>query len=81
MAAATASDLHIGFRCTELLAVDSGNGINGATYGPTGAITGFTSGSTGGFAGITNTFSYNRGLQPVKVSASSPRPDRVLDWL
>jgi len=47
--------------------VDSGSGINyvtGATYGPDSALTGFVSGS-GGAAGITNSFTYNKRLQPL----------------
>ena len=53
-----------------LSAIDSGSGINyvtGATYGPDSALTGFLSGNT-----ITNSFSYNKRLQPVFMSASSP---------
>jgi hypothetical protein len=56
-------------------AVDNGNGINyvtGATYGPDGALTGFVSGQSGTFAGITNSFSYNKRLQPVFMSAAAP---------
>src|SRR5205807_4928101 len=56
-------------------AVDSGNNINyatGASYGPDNALTGFISGQSSGFAGITNIFSYNKRLQPVNMSASSP---------
>src|SRR5262249_10585233 len=51
-------------------AIDSGHGINyatGATYAPSGAITGFVSGGA-----ITNSFSYNKRLQPVFMSASTP---------
>jgi len=58
-----------------LSAVDSGNGINyatGATYGPDSAVTGFINGNSGGFAGINNTFSYNKRLQPINMSASAP---------
>jgi RHS repeat-associated protein len=56
-----------------LSAVDGGSGINyvtGATYGPDSALTGFVSGS-GGAAAITNSFSYNKRLQPVNMSAST----------
>ncbi len=58
-----------------LSAIDSGNSINyvtGATYGPDSALTGFVSGNSGNFAGITNTFSYNRRLQPLTMSATAP---------
>jgi hypothetical protein len=46
--------------------------VTGASYGPDGAITGFISGSSASFAGITNSFSYNKRLQPVTMSATSP---------
>lgn len=52
-----------------LSAVDNANGANyatGATYGPDGSPTGFVSGNT-----ITNSFSYNKRLQPVSMSAST----------
>ena len=58
-----------------LSAVDAGNAINyvtSATYGPHSALTGFLSGKTGSFAGITNSFSFNKRLQPVFMSASVP---------
>jgi RHS repeat-associated protein len=58
-----------------LSAVDSASGINyvtGATYGPDSALTGFISGNSGTFAGITNVFSYNKRLQPLNMSATSP---------
>jgi YD repeat-containing protein len=58
-----------------LSAIDSGNSINyvtGATYGPDSALTGFVSGNSGTFAGITNSFSYNKRLQPVNMSANAP---------
>ncbi|HEY2496657.1 MAG TPA: RHS repeat-associated core domain-containing protein [Candidatus Angelobacter sp.] len=58
-----------------LSAVDSGNSINyitGSTYGPDGGPTGFVSGNSATFAGITNAFSYNKRLQPVTMSATSP---------
>jgi RHS repeat-associated protein len=55
-------------------AVDSGSGINyvtGATYGPDSALTGFISGS-GGAAAITSSFTYNKRLQPLTMSATAP---------
>jgi RHS repeat-associated protein len=55
-------------------AVDSGSGINyvtGATYGPDSALTGFVSGS-GGAAAITNSFTFNKRLQPLTMSATAP---------
>jgi RHS repeat-associated protein len=58
-----------------LSAMDTGNSINyatGATYAPNGAITSFVSGNSGTFAGITNGFSYNKRLQPINMSSSSP---------
>jgi RHS repeat-associated protein len=58
-----------------LQAVDSANGINyatAATYQADGQMTGFISGNGTGFAGITNTFSYNKRLQPINMSASAP---------
>src|SRR5579859_1444953 len=58
-----------------LSAIDSGNGINyvtGATYGPDSALTGFVSGNSGTFAGITNSFTYNKRLQPLTMSATAP---------
>jgi RHS repeat-associated protein len=45
--------------------------VTGASYGPDGAITGFISGSSASFAGITNSFSYNKRMQPVTMSAAS----------
>jgi RHS repeat-associated protein len=54
-------------------AVDSTNNINyvtQATYGPDSALTGFLSGS-GGPATFTNSFSYNKRLQPLTMSAST----------
>jgi RHS repeat-associated protein len=56
-----------------LSAVDTANSINyatGATYGPDSALTAFVSGS-GGPATITNSFSYNKRLQPLTMSAST----------
>src|SRR5260370_35329265 len=58
-----------------LSAVDSGHSINyatGATYGPDGALTGFISGNSGSFAGITNSFSFNKRLQPINMAAVPP---------
>ena len=46
--------------------------MTGASYGPDNVLTGFISGQSSGFAGITNAFSYNKRLQPVNMSASSP---------
>ncbi|MBZ5533996.1 MAG: hypothetical protein LAO20_21405 [Acidobacteriia bacterium] len=56
-------------------AVDSANGINyatGATYDATGSLTSLVNGNTGTFAGMTSTFTYNKRLQPVNMSAASP---------
>ncbi len=56
-------------------AKDLGNNINyvtSATYQADGQITGFVSGNSGTFSGITNSFSYNKRLQPVAMSAASP---------
>ncbi|MGC2694611.1 MAG: RHS repeat-associated core domain-containing protein, partial [Candidatus Angelobacter sp.] len=56
-----------------LSAIDSGNSINyatAATYGPDSSLTGFVSGS-GGAASITSSFSYNKRLQPVTMSAAT----------
>ena len=58
-----------------LSAVDTGNNINyvtGAGYDATSALTGFVSGPSSNFAGITNSFSYNKRLQPLTISAASP---------
>jgi RHS repeat-associated protein len=58
-----------------LSAIDSGSGINyvtSATYGPDSALTGFVSGNSGSFAGITNSFAYNKRLQPLTMSATAP---------
>ena len=58
-----------------LSAIDTGSNINfatGATYDASGALTSLVNGQSSGFAGITNTFSYNKRLQPVNMSASSP---------
>jgi RHS repeat-associated protein len=58
----------------DVSAIDNGNQINyvtGASYAPGGALTGFVSGS-GSSAGITSSLSYNKRLQPVFMSASSP---------
>jgi YD repeat-containing protein len=57
-----------------LSAVDGGgspNFVSSATYGPDSGLTGFVSGSDGAEA-ITSSFSYNKRLQPVSMSASSP---------
>jgi RHS repeat-associated protein len=54
-------------------AVDGVNGINyvtGASYGPDSSLTGFVN-SSGGAAPITNTFTYNKRLQPVTMSAAT----------
>src|SRR5205823_4559449 len=48
------------------------NYVTGASYGPDNALTGFISGQSSGFAGMTSTFSYNKRLQPVNMSATSP---------
>jgi RHS repeat-associated protein len=61
-------------------AKDLGSNINyvtGATYGPDLALTGFVSGS-GGAAAITNSFSYNRRLQPLAMSATFGSPAQTL---
>src|SRR6185437_9510690 len=58
-----------------LSAVDSANNINyvtSAAYQPDGQMTGFVSGNGASFAGITSSFSYNKRLQPINMSASSP---------
>jgi hypothetical protein len=55
--------------------VDNGNGINYATAGAhdaPGDLTSFISGNTGSFVGITNTFTFNKRLQPLLMSAPSP---------
>ena len=52
-----------------LSAVDNGHGIHyvtNATYGPDNSLIGFVSGNT-----ITSSFSYNKRLQPLNMSASS----------
>ena len=57
--------------------VDNGNGINYATAGAhdaPGDLTSFISGNTGSFVGITNTFTFNKRLQPLLMSAPSPTP-------
>jgi RHS repeat-associated protein len=59
-----------------LQAIDSGNNINyvtGATYDASNSLTGFVSGS-GGAAAINNSFSYNKRLQPVNMSATFGSP-------
>jgi RHS repeat-associated protein len=58
-----------------LSAVDAGNNINyitGAGYQADGQLLGFISGNAAAFAGITNTFNYNKRLQPINMSASAP---------
>ncbi len=58
-----------------LSAIDTANSINyvtGATYGASGSIAGFVNGTAAGFTGITNAFSYNKRLQPINMSASTP---------
>ncbi len=58
-----------------LSATDTGNNINyitAAAYQADGQLTGFISGNGTAFAGITNTFSYNKRLQPINMSASAP---------
>jgi RHS repeat-associated protein len=58
-------------------AKDQASGINyvtGATYGPDGSLNGFVSGNSPTFAGITNTFSYNKRLQPLTMSATFGSP-------
>src|SRR6185437_7294447 len=56
-----------------LSVVDTTNTINyatSATYTPDGSLNGFVNGS-GGAASITNTFTYNKRLQPVTMSAAT----------
>ncbi len=56
-----------------LSAVDTVNNINyvpGASYGPNGSLTGYVNGS-GGPGTITSSFSYNKRLQPVTMSATT----------
>ena len=63
-----------------LSATDIANGINyvtGATYGPDNSITGFVNGNNGTFIGIANAFSYNKRLQPVNISATTPSQQKV----
>ena len=58
-----------------LSAIDSVNSINyatAATYGPDSSLAGFKSGQSASFAGYTNSFSYNKRLQPINMSASAP---------
>src|SRR5262249_31405572 len=62
-------------------ALDTANNINyvpprsgpgsQASYGPDGALTSFLNGKSAGFAGISNTFSYNKRLQPCRMTAST----------
>jgi RHS repeat-associated protein len=56
-------------------AVDTGDNINyvtSASYVADTLTTGYVSGLGGTFNGITNTFSYNKRLQPVTMSAIAP---------
>jgi len=56
---------------------DSGNSINyvtQATYSPSGVLSGFVSGQNGSFNGISSSFTYNKRLQPVAMSASFGSP-------
>jgi YD repeat-containing protein len=56
-------------------AIDQGNAVNfvtAANYEADLGVTSFVSGNSSGFAGITNSFSYNKRLQPLSMSASSP---------
>ena len=58
-----------------LSAIDSVNSINyatAATYGFDSSLAGFKSGQSASFAGYTNSFSYNKRLQPINMSASAP---------
>jgi RHS repeat-associated protein len=48
------------------------NYVTSATYAPDSELTGFISGYSTSFAGITNTFSYNKRLQPTNMASSSP---------
>lgn len=55
--------------------VNTGGNINfvtGATYAPFGGLLTAVTGSASGFAGITTTNSYNKRLQPNKLSSASP---------
>jgi RHS repeat-associated protein len=55
--------------------VNTGGSINfvtNATYAPFGGLLTAVNGSASGFAGITNTNSYNKRLQPNKLSSASP---------
>jgi RHS repeat-associated protein len=56
-------------------AVDTVNNINYATsaaFQADGQMSGFISGNSASFAGITNSFSYNKRLQPINMSAAVP---------
>ncbi|HEY6250619.1 MAG TPA: RHS repeat-associated core domain-containing protein, partial [Candidatus Angelobacter sp.] len=63
-------------------AIDLGNNINyvtgstgpgsNATYAPNGLAVAYTNGWTSSFGGIANSFSFNKRLQPVTMSASAP---------
>jgi RHS repeat-associated protein len=56
-------------------AIDSAHSINyatGATYNAPGSMVYLINGSTGTFAGMTNTYSYNKRLQPINMSSVLP---------
>jgi RHS repeat-associated protein len=48
------------------------NYVTGANYQADGQPLSFLSGNSVAFAGITNTFSYNKRLQPINMAASAP---------
>jgi len=48
------------------------NYVTSATYAADGSAAGFVNGLTAGFNGVTNSFSYNKRLQPVFIQASAP---------
>lgn len=59
---------------------DVANNISYATqasYGADGSLTGFLSGQSATFNGITNSFSYNKRLQPVNIDAVLPSAANV----
>jgi RHS repeat-associated protein len=59
----------------QVSAVDSASMINyatSATYAPQGALSSVLNGPASGFNGITTSYSYNRGLFPTAISATSP---------
>ena len=49
----------------------TGPGSN-VTYAPDGSLVSYTNGYTNSFGGISNSFSYNKRLQPVTMAASTP---------